>query len=212
VPVNSIVFIVLGIVAILALLFRATIDISRNGIKISRHAKDNKSLLEHDVFARLSTIKERGVTLPIEHEKKRIVLEHFYRVKCSVFHDALVEYVSKKDWPSFLAMVYATIKKYNIMARTENVIIGNNVLRGVPDIVISTFDKFHEPHIRAVAEQIRSIQDSEFHRTKRAKLIAQLEALDIGFRLTEIDLIAASNELNCTLERTLEKLCRECNE
>lgn len=208
-PVSDIV-ILCGMAAILlVLLLNGRVKIG--SVSISRGiAQDTKSLLEHDLIARLEHIIQRGINLPIIHEKKKAVLEHFYKVKCSVFLEATKKYIASCDgkvWPDFMSMVYDCIQEYNARARLEPVVIGHCVIPGVPQEVIDAFDKFHEPHISAVVEKLKDIRDSEFHRSARAKLIAQLDTLDMGFLLTEIDLMAASNALNGKLEAKLEQLC-----
>lgn len=182
------------------------------------HEKSKRILLEHDIFINLAKIIWGDLRLSVESANKREVIESFYKYMCRTMYDTLQNFVKdfedkKKQPVEVLGILTSIIAEYNIKAKDLEINLQcGTVLRGVPERLLEVFDRWNEPHIAIIQEKCLDIIKSDFHLEPRAKLVSILDAIDVGCRITLLDLMSSANVMNGQLEEAIAKACENKKE
>jgi len=176
-------------------------------------------MLQHAVFFNLKRGMS-GVKIPysgtLGMKLKAEVAEAFLsKCKMKVFYEGLYGFVQeieqcKTDYEAneqlytVLDKVMFWISEYNTLASKTHVELSNGkVLKSIPEIFLTEFNKWHDSKVEIVAKKIRDTLYSEFYGSWQLKLIVILDHIDVAFYLTIIDAQKTILELNGTMEKLL---------
>jgi len=156
---------------------------------------------------------------------KNIAFTHFIiNCKTKVFYDMIEDYVTDVLDSNGEYTVLASIKKrteraiktYEDKARTSSVRVEDNkYLAHIPELMITKFSEWHQPHIDLVMERLDHILQSQFYPSWQMKLISILDTFEIIFEVTfdyaECSLMDLNGDLDAALIKELatKEACTE---
>jgi hypothetical protein len=212
-----------GLAVILVLALTGTIRL-KNDVKLihflpiffswnSSKKKDLLRLLNHDFFINMAEGARGAFNLKITSRDKKAVIEAYYRLKCKIFLEGVSEFTKKVidsgvfEVTDFLNLIYECISSYEEKSNSLPIALpGNRFLSGVPVSLRSGFHDFHTPHVELVVEKLKKVANSTWYSNTFDKYVICLEILDLGFKMTEIDLSAVANSMNGSLEAEISNL------
>lgn len=216
---NIVVSIVFYIIVILIFVITAIIILNR---KKKDNCKIEKSLIEHSFFSDLQLyIKININKIEIKDSLKKKVITSFLKIQFQVFHNSLKDYVLQSEKTlkkgghiiieDIQRIFFDCITKYNEQSRSAVIKHKGNVIPGVPECFLESFDRWHTPHVNMICEGMRDIINNELYPNETMKLLAIIELFAIVFKLTIDDALQAKDELNGELEEELNKIISKKN-
>ncbi len=181
-----------------------------------KEQRPSKILLEHDFFINQAAIIWGEFSLTIANGNKKVLIETFYRHMCRTAYDAMQNFVKgfedgKKEPVEILGILTEIIAEHNQKAKTLEIKLpSGTVLCGVPARLLDIFDHWNDPHVELIQQKCLDVIKSDFHSDERSKLISILDAIDIGYRITLLDLTNSADEMNGQLEAAIaDAVCKE---
>lgn len=163
-------------------------------------------LIQHSIFFNLKEgMYGKNIALPFDEndkiaEIKVTIATAFLKCKMKVFYEKLKDFVTSiretSDNPkkameilhTFVDNLIFWIDLYNKQAKTLTIELPNGlVVKGVPDIFIQEFNKWHDVHVSTVLRKTKEILYNDFYPSWELKTIVILDVLDIAFSQTLID-------------------------
>lgn len=104
--------------------------------------------------------------------------------------------------------VVTAISRYEADSRKTHVDVGDGkFILGIPDIMIATFNKWHQPHIDILLARVENILISQFYPTWQLKLISILGVFEtvyaVTFEYAEYGLMELNGELDEAMQSHL---------
>lgn len=179
-----------------------------------------RSLTEHHIFSYLKKVIELDLdNIEIENPLKKLIVTSFLKIKFSISYDVLKEIIQETEskissggliiiediWNKYIA----GIDLANKTSKEQNLIYEGKIIPGVPEIFITNFKKWHEPHLNLLYESVSSIISNNLYPSEKIKLISIIEIFSLVMKLTIEDALTAKEKLNGHLEKAIKKYLEE---
>lgn len=177
---------------------------------------------EHRFFRVMERAMEgRSVKLVSKHEanemteiKNKAFSYFLFQCKTKIFYDMIRDYVDqvlryrgqREVLVSIVKRTKTAINDYEDMARRAQIDLGNDqILLGVPDLMIDKFREWHQLHVDLLLERVDDILVSTFYASWQMKLISILDEYETIFSVTFDYAKESLIDLNGDLDAALEK-------
>lgn len=179
-------------------------------------------LTQHSVFFNLKQAMYEKINFfdydeknPVEAVKVAIATAFLTKCKMKIFYERLFDFVSNlsastsnkeafEQLHTVLDNIMLWVDAYNREAKSLTIQLPNGrTLKGVPQIFINEFNKWHDGHVSILLRKIRDVLYNNFYHSWQLKTILILDFIDIAFMQTILD----AQQTLLSLNGEFEKFC-----
>ncbi len=181
-------------------------------------------MMEDAMHGKSLELKSRHPKSAYSHLKNAAFTHFLLQCKAKVFYDMIEDYVDDVletggDYSVLSSIKKRTeraIKSYEEKARSSHVQVSETeYLIHIPELMITKFNDWHQPHVDLTVERLDHILQSQFYPSWQLKLISILDTFEIIFGVTfnyaEYSLMDLNGDLDAALlsELAEKKACLE---